>query len=215
MEDEDPPLSRGRSRSSYKDEVADEETIINIDTKQVDTEDGTPIPTLSSSSTNESDTSDRSEDSSSTPKDEDEDGNGPPMYDPNAVFDNDNIPDSADNFEGRNDEDDNEDDDDDEEEDDDDDEQLPRTRARSKSVFDPYGALENEKGVVLINPSVIEGIATKAAAEAAAATSPISSSGESPLIKQLSENRKGPLQMREVEALRKVSRVVYTTNNHF
>lgn len=204
MEGDDEPVSRGRSRS-YRDEVAEElETSVDPD--------GPPLPVLSSSSTTSDNDSSTKNSENSTSASQDADADGPPMYDPNAVFDSSSNGNSSEK-EGAGDDESEDSEDDDDEEDDDDDEPLPRTRARSKSVFDPYGALENEKGVVLINPSVIEEIANKAAADAAAPSG--NASPESLLLKQQPVERKGPLQLREVEALRKVSIILFISSRSF
>jgi len=198
MEDDDAPISRGRSRSNRVEITEDND---NIDP------DGPPLPVLhetSSSSSGSNIIDSNSENFNTTTGDttttinnnNNQEEDGPPMYDP-TLLSFDSPPDDSNAG-------DDDDESDDSEEEDDDDEPLPRTRARSKSVFDPYGALENEKGVVLINPSVIEEIASKAAAGAVTPTA--SGTAESQLLKQQqSLERKGPLQMREVEALRKVS----------
>ena len=202
MEDDDAPISRGRSRSNRVEITEDND---NIDP------DGPPLPVLheNSSSSGSNIIDSNSENFNTTTGDttttinnnnnNNQEEDGPPMYDP-TLLSFDSPPDDS------NAGDDDDESDNSEEEDDDDDEPLPRTRARSKSVFDPYGALENEKGVVLINPSVIEEIASKAAAGAVTPTA--SGATESQLLKQQQQQsleRKGPLQMREVEALRKVS----------
>lgn len=110
---------------------------------------------------------------------------GPPMLDSNAVFPDDDDDDDHDSS----------DDDDDDEEDD-----MPRTRARSRSVMDRYEP-ENEKGIILIDAKSIQDIAAAAAANASA-----NPTGEAALLAKpldLITDRKGPLQQREVEALKK------------
>ena len=108
---------------------------------------------------------------------------GPPLFDPNATF-----PDDEDEEEDEN---------QNESDDDDDEENLPRTRARSKSVMDRYEP-ENDKGIILIDAATIQELAAAAAANA---------TGEGALLNKpliAITERKGPLQPREVEALQKV-----------
>jgi hypothetical protein len=124
---------------------------------------------------------------------------GPPIYDPTAGLDlhasnSDEDFDSEQKHVKNKSSADEEYDSDDEEEGDEeiDEDELPRTRARSRSVLDAHEPQENEKGITIINPIVI---------------GEISSQNEIYVPKPLEKiiERKGPLQIREVEALQKVN----------
>ena len=143
---------------------------------------------------------------------------GPPAYDPNSFFDeseedkevevttSEDTPHSTDANETS--EEAGESENDTEEED-----NLPRTRARSRSVLDQYSNRENEKGIVLIDPAAITDYVNsvngvvKEPGEVTYGPPPVVV--HSPVVTKSSSKtksapeRKGPLQNREVEALKK------------
>lgn len=75
--------------------------------------------------------------------------------------------------------------------------ELPRTRARSKSVNEKYSPVGNYGGITSVNPEVIQQIkASSAGGDSHSVTGPKA-------IERLPEKR-GPLPSREVEVLQKV-----------